>query len=259
MDSLRVCVIGCGPSAMMIGHAAEQLGVPFRFIAPKQRSFISGAQYLHRDVGDRVDGISPSTVRYVRRGSSDVYQHKIYGRRLPPDLETSWAKFPDEVSAWPLVDIYEHLWNKYQDLIDDRSLTFDEAAQLGTQELTFNTAPLNVLTAGRGFVFHTEQVVIVHSIAYVPFGNCIVYNGLPTHAWYRSSDLWGHMSVEFPGSVRLPDTLRHRFSCRTIQKPLRSNAVVPNVIPSGRYGRWEKGVLVDESYFQAIDEIKARL
>lgn len=243
---------------MMIAHAAEQMGCTFQMVAPKRKSHISGAQYLHSDVGIRVEGISPTKLHYVRRGDERVYQRKVYPHGLPADKRTSWSKFPGEVEAWPLRAIYDHLWNRYESLIEDAALTMAQLAVIADHEdtLVFNTAPLNTMGVQKG-LWH-ERVWIVDEICFAE-PETIVYNGLMHTDWYRSSNLWGHMSTELPDRA-YPPAWTNSFRVLHVTKPLYTTyEAPPGVILSGRYGRWEKGVLVDESYFQALDAIKARL
>jgi hypothetical protein len=257
MADLRVVIIGCGPSGMVIAHAAHQMGVPFNIYAPKKPSFISGAQYLHSDIQVRAEGIAPRTVYYKQRGVSWNYEQKIYGR-LPEGLQTSWGKFDEEVEAWPLIDIYHWLWDHYSFAISDTSVTLDWMANAAMLDdvILFSTAPLRGLLPQ--YKYLTEKVQIVNNVCFAP-EDTIVYNGELGCPWYRSSNLWGHMSVEYPAHAEVPREVA-QYGLVSVEKPLMTNAVLPpGVIASGRYGRWEKGVLVDESYHQAITVIKARL
>ena len=253
----EVSIIGCGPAAMMIAHACDQHGVDFRIYGPGVPSEIGGAQYLHRDVGVRYDGLRPETVRYVRQGSSQGYETKVYGA-LPPGLETSWSKFPDEVEAWPLIGIYQHLWSKFYHKISIVGpVTLEQIMELAEHTLVFNTAPLpSLMPLGQ---YATEECLILMGLSWAP-PFTIVYDGTPEKKYYRSSNLWGFESTEYPISI-LAETpwLSTDPNVRRIKKPLSTDVTIPNVILSGRYGRWEKGVLVDESYFQAIEAIRARM
>jgi hypothetical protein len=249
----EISIIGCGPAAMMIAHACDQHGIDFRIYGPGKPSFISGAQYLHRDVGVRFDGLRPEPVRYVHLGDEETYEWKIY-EKLPEGLSTSWKKFPaGDVEAWPLIGIYQYLWGKFYEKISMIEVTLEQVMELGDRTITFNTAPLPALMPDAEY--ETEDVAILNGVSKAnPFE--IVYNGTMQDAWYRSSNLWGYQSIEFPAWVYYKDRMDKDPNVRLIQKPLKTDAFIPNVHLSGRYGRWEKGVLVDESYFQAIEIIK---
>ena len=254
MTKTHAAIIGCGPSGMVIAHACHQMGMPFDIYAPKQKSFISGAQYLHSDIEVRADGISPRTVSYIYRGVEWQYEKKVYGK-LPEGLVTSWSKFKGDVEAWPLIEIYEWLWTQYSERIIDGPVNIEWIRTLtaNPERMVFNTAPLsNFFNGGK---FWSEEVQIVNGISFAP-DDTIVYNGEPSSAWYRSSNLWGHLSVEYPSNVHVPGEIA-QYGLKVVKKPLVTAEAIPGVIASGRYGRWEKGVLVDESYHQAIAEIKA--
>lgn len=253
-ESIEVSIIGCGPAAMMIAHACDQHDIGFRIYGPGEPSFISGAQYLHRDVGVRYEGLKPETVKYVHEGSEAGYEQKIYGE-LPPDLVTSWGKFPDgDVEAWPLVGIYHHLWNRFEDRIIRTQVDLERVLELGDRTLCFCTAPIRALMPDADY--KTERVAIVNGVsACPPF--TIVYSGDVDVPWYRTSNLWENHSTEYPIQHYL-DHMPDDPNARIIDKPLSTDAFIPNVILSGRYGRWEKGVLVDESYYQAIEAFRVR-
>lgn len=250
-------IVGCGPSGMVIAHACHQMGLPFIIYAPKKPSFISGAQYLHSDIDVRAEGLVPKKVHYQWKGQEWQYEKKIYGR-LPNGLETSWSKFPEEVEAWPLVGVYHWLWDQYSYRITGNSVTVEWMTELAADGsvIVFNTAPLNRLfPSGK---FWKESVQIVNGICFAP-PDTIVYNGEPSSPWYRTSNLWGHMSIEYPEAAKVPSGIS-QYGLVRVEKPLYATDIeIPGVILSGRYGRWEKGVLVDESYHQAIAEIKSRL
>lgn len=253
----EVSIIGCGPAAMMIAHACDQHNVPFRIYGPGVPSVIGGAQYLHSDVGVRYDGLRPEPVNYTHTGTEAEYERKIYGK-LPEGMATSWTKFPDgQVEAWPLIGIYQHLWSKFYGMISQMEVTLEQVMELGERTLTFNTAPLPGLMPDATYL--TEEVAILMGVSWAePFS--IVYNGDPETYFYRSSNLWGFESTEYPRAYYdSVDAMRGDPNVKIFKKPLSTDAFIPNVILSGRYGRWEKGVLVDESYFQAIEAIRERL
>lgn len=257
MTELRVAIIGCGPSGMVIAHACDQMGVPFTIYAPKAKSLISGAQYLHSDIGVRQEGLYPREITYRWRGNEFTYEGKIYPHGLPKGMRTSWSRFGAHVEAWPLIGIYDYLWERHHGSIVDSEVDLAFIQALAETFLTFNTAPLNKLMPEAKFQY--ETVMICDGITYAE-DDTIVYNGELHSPWYRSSNLWGHYSVEFPVDLyyraKMPLI---QYEPRRIRKPLTTDACIPGVIASGRYGRWEKGVLVDESYHQAIAEIKKRL
>jgi hypothetical protein len=252
MSDIEVSIIGCGPAAMMIAHACDQHGVNFRLYGPGTPSFISGAQYLHSDVGVRYDGLRPETVRYRRIGTEAGYEAKIYGK-LPENMQTSWSKFKEEVEAWPLIGIYQFLFSKFYDKISRIEVTLEQVLELGERTLTFNTAPLPALMPDA--TYEVERVAILNGHSTAP-PMTIVYNGDPEEPWYRMSNLWSSQSIEYPHDFATDAFLTEDPNVTVVKKPLRTDAFIPNVILSGRYGRWEKGVLVDESYYQAIEAIR---
>lgn len=233
---------------MMIALACEQAGVRFEILAPGIKSEISGAQYLHKDIPDVSDQFPSSEVRYIRRGTPDGYREKIYGKEYSGG--TSWGSFPDVVQAWPLIPIYEYLFRRYSSKIVARALDLESLLQISWDKLTFSTAPLPQICPYGDY--ETESVWICN-YGYDADVNEIIYDGTDEVDYYRTSNLFGHVSMEFP--TRKNPYLPANYKARLIKKPLSTDVTIPGVILSGRYGRWEKGVLVDDSYFQAREEI----
>jgi hypothetical protein len=72
--------------------------------------------------------------------------------------------------------------------------------------------------------------------------NEVLYFGDEEHLCYRSSNILGHKSTEYPGNA----ILTHGVS---VVKPVRAVGAYPaDVCMVGRYGQWKKGVLVDDAY-----------
>ena len=248
-----VCVIGCGPAGLLAAHAARRAGLTFFILAPEvQPSFIAGAQYLHTPIPDLTEGMWSFELEYVRLGDADTYARKIYGHRVSAEA-TSWSRFPDRVQAWSMQRIYDRLWDMYWQFISPAMVTPDSVKDLKQfADIVFNTAPVHAI-APYGAVLTSEEVLIevdTHMPDVTP--NQIVYYGIEEVPAYRSSLINGYGSIEYPGSMDLPGAKR-------IVKPLRAvGAEVPGVHMLGRYGKWQKGVLVDDAFREATEIIKAR-
>jgi hypothetical protein len=88
--------------------------------------------------------------------------------------------------------------------------------------------------------------------------NMVVCNGEDNPAWYRMSNVFGHTTVEWPGSLAQVPVA----SAARVKKPTSHNcncwAETSPMIHVGRYGAWEKGVLSHTAYFTAyrtVDEM----
>src|SRR5678809_864059 len=48
--SVRVLILGCGPSGLIAAHAAYNRGADFIVVSKARKSFMNGAQYLHAPI-----------------------------------------------------------------------------------------------------------------------------------------------------------------------------------------------------------------
>jgi hypothetical protein len=254
MNHKKVLVLGCGPAGLMVAHALTKAGVTFEIMAPFAKpSYISGAQYLHSYVPGLGLRGREEKLAYVRIGTEEGYARKIYGDAIPPSA-TSWSRFPDAVEAWPLRAAYDALWDRYHShIIEERiswGLLLDLLPLYGA---VFSTAPLTELVPrGLLHIFQYQDVWITpgdFQDEATPY-NTIVYNGTVDDSWYRRSNIFGHTSIEFPAEpndVTLGEVKR-------IRKPLAYTGPdpIPQIYKFGRYGTWQKKVLVDDAYKGAM-------
>jgi hypothetical protein len=242
----KVAILGCGPAGLLCAYACEEAGLRFRQysqeVAP---SFIAGAQYLHRHIEGLTDSTPEAELQYVRFGTKEGYAQKIYG---DAELPTSWDLFGDKVPAWNLRDVYAHLWLMYGG-DDVAALRVDHRVVMElcrSYTAVFSTVPRISIQDGQ----HANETVYVELDQGTAQENTIVYNGQGDAAWYRASNIFGHRSIEYPG--RMANVVLE--GAKKITKPVwfRPYSLGPdNLFFFGRYGKWEKGVLVDHAYAEA--------
>lgn len=197
---------------------------------------------------DEPDGM----LYYIKLGTAQGYAEKVYGSK---DAPTSWDKFPEgDHPAWSMQDIYNKLWLEYSPYIYERTIypeTIDEII-VGYDKVLCTIPAKACCHQLDEHRFHYQAVQLADK-AMVGLSNAIVYNGRPEESWYRSSIILGHESTEWGdnGSVAVP---RGAGMMRGV-KPLYTNcncwAEHPGVHQLGRFGRWQKGVLVSDAYEHA--------
>lgn len=242
----RVGVLGCGPSGLIAAYVCEQLGMEIRIWSRKQRSFIAGAQYLHEPVLgiQRMSG-PDALLRVEKKGTREGYARKVYGDPLAP---VSWDQYQhSKYPAWNLRKTYDRLWSRFCDRIVDTDLNGlaleDLIAENSSTILWVNTIPLPALCVESSHRFFSQKVHILQR-RQSSRDSFIIYDGRPASPYYRMSVIFGHLSVEWPGSAEKP--------CReavTIKKPLTSEcdcwAERSEVLLQGRYGAWNKNMLTN--------------
>jgi len=268
-----VGILGCGPSALVAANALHKMGHQVRLFSKpdltgKPRpSFIAGAQYSHEAVLGLNDPTRPDAlVQVERHGTRDGYAKKVYG---DPQAPVSWDRYQDaEYPAWNLRRIYRNLWNTWQTRVmplEIQSLSTRFLAEEGYLfawhedralkvhcDAWISTIPLERLCFNLGHQF-INQTVHITQYEDSPQQDRIVYNGEDSPGWYRCSHLFGHTAYEYSGDKRPP-----LEGIRTITKPVTTNCdcyAQPKVpmLMTGRYGRWDKNVLVDTVQDEALD------
>lgn len=257
---IRVCVIGAGPAGLLAAYGAAQEGARVTVVHPGRWSEISGAQYLHGQIEGLEDHVDHFKIRYRWFGEEEGYRKKVYGD-LVGSGGTSWRKFNPIELAWDMKQAYEFLqrWVLQWTTVVQESVTPDKLpGMVAYFDYVFNTAPLKYLAPeGRYFM---ENVLILNkkNLYGVPL-NEIHYYG-DRRAGHRSSNINGHVSVEFPFSQIKQIRPRYRHRLKEVVKPLRSEGVeLEGVYRLGRYGKWDKDQLVHQAYFEARDILRRGL
>jgi hypothetical protein len=253
----RIAIIGGGPAGCIAAWACHLQGVaPTVYSDTRTPSALPGAQYLHSPFvlpgGRHIDHCE---ITYVKRGTPEGYARKIYGPDFDP-AQTSWNKFPAGViRGWPLREVYEMLHEFVQNYIHVTMVTRHDIIEMEQDyDLIFNSAPAPLFAMDGAEPKFEKVWVVIKDSGIRDARNIIVYEGESSKAHYRYSMLEGVESWEYPetffGLAHCPAEAVEVRKPLSINKPPMSTRIVP----IGRYGRWEKGVLVD-SVFNQVSRI----
>lgn len=243
----KVAVLGCGPAGMMAAWVAHQLGHEIHILAPGQKSVLHGAQYLHDDIPGIE--VSPTLMEYLKVGTRAGYALKVYGSST---AECSWDTYPEGPQlAWPLRAVYELAWERLSKYIVPTNVSARNiGAIVAAHDLVVSTIPKPVtcLLSGK-HEFKSQPVWIEGAMPFLDNGlaqnleeNTIMYNGLSEDNWYRFSKIMGSLSTEY--AVSMPRAMK-------VLKPLSNTCTChPGLMYIGRYGKWQKNVLVHNAYWE---------
>ncbi len=240
MSKHDIIILGCGPAGLLAAHAAAMQGLDFKIVSIKEQSPMSGAQYLHQEI----PGITgePFTVTFKKLGSRAGYAINTYGSRFAPVSWDLWEEGPRP--AWPLPEAYDKLWDLYSGEIESEWVTAEMIPSLYKQtDLLVSTVPRRSLcTDPEGHHFHGQRVWISDEAHETCEPNTIIYNGLQKRRWYRSSLINGIGSTE--------SRIEHDGWIPGV-KPLKTNCNChPHVFFRGRFGAWQKNVLLHHVFNQ---------
>jgi threonine dehydrogenase-like Zn-dependent dehydrogenase len=270
MNKPLVCIVGCGPSGLLAAHACAMRDVPFVILSKKHKSKLGGAQYSHIAIPGIHDEGQADMLTYRVEGDADTYKRKVYGDQRVPFVSFDNVKDGLEVLAWPLVEMYDILWQMYSDKIVDYSVDARRLSILaftGGFDLVLCSAPAPAMCLGtiNPSVMHgfTDQPIFLVNEAIdsnLP-DNTIIYDGTSDHSWYRMSKIFGQGGTEWgAGSPKPPIE-----GLRIIAKPVMTNCdchlsdqtdesgVPLGVVRIGRFGTWQKGELTFHAYNRVID------
>jgi len=254
-----VLILGCGPAGVFAAWAAERAGHNVQIVSKKRPSQMFGAQYLHKQIPDIE--VENRKVWYRLIGTEDGYRSRVYGSRL---IQTSVGLYQGPQEAWDIRKTYYKLYHYFADRIEHTpwidGRTIDQAipALVRQYEYVFSTIPQNVLCVRQhAHLFHSQKIWAfgdAPELGRVWENTCspeeVICNGITDPSalsWYRISNIFGHTTVEWPW-----DKYPQGVSVAEVSKPISTNCDCHKpIIRLGRFGKWKKGVLSHEAFFEA--------
>lgn len=237
-------------------------GVPedeIRIFSKVRKSHLYGAQYM----GMKIPGVEmglPMQLRYVLRGTVDQYRNKVYGPSYKGIV--SPQDFEGIHPAWDIRAMYDWLWQKYESLlrhVDDITPGWIIGELPITYKTIFSSIPKDKVCFNKDI--HRFPAQRIWAIGHAPgiqeldptVPNTIICDGTNQVAWYRMSSVYDYTTIEWSNGATRPD------SAAGVLKPLTNNCDCwrGKLTPIGRYGRWEKGVLVNSVYGQVSDTLQS--
>jgi len=222
---------------MMAAHAAVRQGHDITIISKAAKSRLGGAQYLHAAIPGVTSNRPDGSVRFLKRGTPEVYAEKVYQNKK---AETSWHRFEDGWHPiWNLQAAYDRLWVEYHLEIREKEVDIPTLYQIQLDyDLVISSIPLVAICDDPAHEFTRQDVWIY------PDATCeddtIMYSGIRREPWYRQSVIFGTSSTEYPSE---------KEGAIKVQKPLDTTCDCwPEVTKVGRYGTWQKKVLVNDAF-----------
>lgn len=246
--TLRVAILGCGPSGLLAAEGVRQWGFNPTIISRPEPSRIGGAQYLHRAIPEVTPSQAEGVVIFQKVGTACGYSKKLYDRKT----HTSWDEFdvgPHRV--WNMQSAYNLLWGRFSFNISPMNIRPENVLAL-TQifDAVFSTIPLKVLCQ-KNHSFIDKAVYISEGASEIERNeNKIIWNGLEATRWYRQSNIFGHAYTEWPYDPGDRKVVR-------IRKPIKTDCdCQPGLLKLGRYGEWRKGVLSHHAYEGVVETLR---
>lgn len=247
---------------MVAGWAALRAGYDVTYYSnTAEKSKLMGCQYLHAPIPLPPSYKIPQRrVEYKLNGTAEEYRAKVYGEGYHGVV--SPEDFIGEHDAWDIRATYDALW----DMITQRKNVTLHRVKVTNNWLALNTGPLSEYAhvistipatalcqspvmhpSQEGHLFTSQTIKAVGSKLPIDFEDIISCDGTPNVPWYRMAFVFGYRTVEWPRGAQPVPT-----DAVAVRKPLSTDCDChPEIIRLGRYGAWQKGVLVHEVYNQA--------
>jgi hypothetical protein len=256
-----IAILGSGPAGLLAAHAIGLTGHPIAIFSKRERSHISGAQFLHMAIPELTKPEPDAVITFKMRGSEEMYRQKVYGT-LPVPF-TSFGGMVDGHTqpAWHMQEVYERLWHEFGNSMNDANITpgwLDENKDdfAAIVSAIPRTALCRSLSGDDpvNHEFYSQVVRIAEeAMAQGIENNTVVYDGTRDVSWYRSSMLFGQGGTEWGNGLKPP------FDTAPVRKPVRCTCdCYPDVIKVGRFGKWKKGVLIHDGFTSALKELNER-
>jgi hypothetical protein len=266
----RAAVLGCGPAGLFATHALVEKGWQVTVYSKRRKSHMFGAQYLHRAIPGLTKS-DPVEVEYALLGGTpEEYREKIYG---PNQVTTSVQILNNNHQAWDIREAYDEAWERYSHLVIEADVTskwlgihsWEERAEPLTPvglashqyDVVISSIPMDQLCYQQ-HEFHSTSIWAIGDApergTYAPYRapeNTIQCSASPDVGWYRASNVFSHVTVEWPGRTKPPLP-----GIAQVTKPIANNCncfdwgsgFPSKFIRVGRYGQWIKGVLSHHAY-----------
>jgi len=252
---VKICVIGCGPSGLLAAHACRQEGHNLTIVSEALRkSEMAGAMYIHEPIPGITSKNPDGFLTIEKRGTPEGYAFKVYGDSGHP---VSWTQFAEgQHGIWYMDEAYKRLWAKYKRYVKVHNVTphvMDEIIR--HFDLVIATMPKPAVC----YKDHTFNSVPIwvrsrRLMKDVIYPNIMTYSGLIKDPWYRKSTINNIVSIEYP---KPPLKSPWSIDCMAGMKPTSNDCDCwTRVLWAGRWGRWEKGVLVHHVYNQVRDALQ---
>lgn len=267
---IKVAILGCGPAGLFAAHAAHQAGAEFTIFSKARKSFMRGAQYLHKPI----PGLSGESfdVTYELWGSVEGYRHKVYGEM--EDILVSPETLVGTSPAWDIREAYDKAWDLYG---EDNVVPVDfesghDSAFLDNMsadyDVVISSIPAWLMCRNPHHIFASTAVWATEGLkrpkemgfhdsdGKTLRDNLVVCSGDSQDWWYRQSRIHGWENTEFP--LDRQPVERDGVRVHKVVKPVRTDCDChPDIVRIGRYGKWQKGVLTHHAYEDAVLAIVA--
>lgn len=248
---IKYHILGAGIAGLLAAKAVEDSGAEAVLYDKNQGvSTVLGLHYLHKDCGieDLEKVILYNLVLHDENDEAPPYVQ--YSNKTAVPIDNSVKDLPLKVEAFNMQDAYMRLTERFQHQIVKRDVDrafVDDLLLDGNKVIS--SIPLPILVKNGDY---KSKIVFAHEGKPHALGlasirhNIVVYNTDRKYPWYRYSRVNGYEWTE--------TLLNGQFK---IKKVMGCNvkSFNKNLLLVGRYGKWQRGVLAHEAYYDTKEAI----
>ena len=260
-----IAILGAGISGLVAAWALEELGIEFNIVDQGPPDALPrlarGCVYFHDrcnlpEEAVRSQVLYTSLLPAAVKDPAWAYHVKVWGLRpyVANSVERLSMERPVVSRVWSMNDALRFLTNRYTSNITYWAMNRDLVLRAAADCRVVSTIPLPVLAPDarcESTPLYIFQGVGGHGRVpddptYGAYGH-VLYNVDPDTAWYRMSSMFGYMSIEFARKTPVwPLTVNRKIITSPDAEAFEQ--ANPNIMLSGRWGRWSRGVLGHETY-----------
>ncbi len=245
----KIAILGSGASGLLAAWVCLEFGKDFDiFSSDMNKPKISGFVYLHNNCN----------IPFIRNASmwqiflpyhiSDSILEKMYSNKVYRDKNTLSSILQQKnqkwlVNIWNMQDVVDVIWEAVKSKIKLRIIhniaEINDIADSNNYKCVISTIPLNKIDDSQEYEYTTSYIQTYPSDYNINF--CI-YDAAQNIDWYRMGSIFGSGFKEYAGKVDDAKPLIKVITAKKLPK------VSDNVLLTGRYGKWDKSVLIDKVY-----------
>ncbi len=262
-----VAIVGSGAAGAYAYRACVEYGCKkVEVFTDKMGTPSPGAFYFHWIPDDLAVRFEPDEILYMGIGTQDKYLERQWpGVKLEPGYASSFPAKPFVGVGWDAGLIWDELWknapislvagkfsdtdlkdmSKYHDLI---FLTFPTQESIQAQGKYLVQIPVQLVGKQTTFQLPSKALFMLNK-----YNNFIMYNGTEVFPWVRVNHLWGHASFEYSYTSIMDDEDGKVIMQQDLMPgtPVWKKTLAKNIVPVGRFARWDRKYLSHQSYSDA--------
>lgn len=263
-----VAIIGSGAAGAFAYKACREYGCRnIEVYTDRLGKPSSGAFYFHWVPESISEKYEPDDITYVGLGTPDGYAKNQWpGIELGAGFVSSFPNSIMITHGWNASNVWDELWKGAKiEIIADKLSDTDLKDMSKLHDVVLVTFPTqeSMLEMGDYLVRIPVHAVNNPTASLLPMDlfskhdNIIIYNGSASFQWVRCNKLWGKMSLEY-SYVHSTDGEGWFYQQDILPMAIPwKKMIARNVMPIGRFARWDRHYLSHQTYEDTRDVLLA--